>query len=538
MQNAQKKSFIQGALILVVANLIVKLIGALYNIPLTNLIGEDGIGYYTTAYELYAFLFVLSTAGLPVAVSKMVSASNALGRAKEVQKIFKVSLMTFIVVGAAGSFAMYMGAKAFSHSVNNDLAYLSVVVVAPSIFFVAVISTYRGFFQGLQDMVPTAISQVIEALCKLFVGFFCAWYFIKKEAPIHVTASGAILGVTVGTILSALYLIFASIRSKQVKEIKIEAKRNNDVSSTGKIFKTLIKYAIPITIGASVMSLTNILDLFVVMNRLGDIGFTQKEANSLFGSYTMARKLFNLPASIIFSLGISVIPVLSGAYATKDKKMVRRTIRSAIRICTLFAIPAGFGLAVLSKPILDLLYFTKPQAVNIAAPLLTELGPAVAFVCLVSLTNSILQAIGMVNAPVVTMVVGGAVKLLTNYILIGIPSIGIQGAPIGTSLCYGTITVLNFWFISKATHSLPRFKNSFLKPILSSIALSIAAVSVYNILFGIVGSKIAVLIAICIGGLIYFAMMLALKGILRSDILLLPKGQKIAAFMEKHNWIN
>lgn len=533
MSQTARKNFMQGAMVLIGANLIVKAIGALYTIPLTNLIGADGMGYYNIAYELYSFLFILSTAGLPVAISKMVSESYALGQYGQVRRIFRSSVLLFSAVGLFFSLAMFFGARLFASLVNNDLAYVTIMVVAPSVFFIAIMSAFRGFFQGLSDMVPTAVSQVLEAILKLGAGFIIALYLIHRGAPIHVVAAGAIGGVTLGTIVGSFALGGIYLSSKAVRRLPRPVEREE--KGDRHIVKTLIRYAVPITIGASVLSLTNILDLFVVMNRLGDIGFSQIEANAINGAYGMARKLFNLVPSIIAALGISVLPILSANYAVKNSATVKRTIESALRVCVTFAIPSGLGLSALAYPILTLLYFREPEGVAVATPLLTILGFAVVFVCLATLTNAMLQAVGLVNAPVFTMLVGGAVKLITNYILIGL--IGIQGAPVGTFLCYGTITVLNLVILLKNVSVASSFVKIFLKPALAAAGMAVSALAVYNLCVRLFGNSISTLCAIAVGGLIYLALLLTIKGLSPEDVELLPKGKKIAGWMHKKGLI-
>ena len=532
-----QSSFMHGAMILIAANVIVKIIGALFKVPLTNLIGSEGMGYFQTAYSIYQMLFVLSTAGLPVAISKMVSENAALGRWADVKRIFNVSLLVFMAVGLAASLIMFFGADAFSKAANNDKAMTCVLVISPAIFFVAIMSTFRGFFQGLSNMIPTAMSQVVEAAAKLIIGFLAAYMIIKAGLGIDIAASGAVTGITVGSILGAILMWVYYKRSARVREIKTLSK-GQTARPKKAIFKQLLKIAIPVTIGASVISITNLIDLLLVMNRLGDAGFTQAQANSLYGTYTaMAVTLFNLPPSIVVSLSISIIPIISAAYAVKDRVKLHSTIGSGLRIGMLIAMPCAIGLASMSKPILSLIFFTRPDEVEIASPLLTSLGAGVLFVCMVSITNSMLQAISRPSIPVFTMLCGGVVKLVTNYFLVGTPSININGAPIGTTLCYATITILNFIMLFKTTHIRPNFLNMLIKPLVSAAAMGVGAVVCYNVLSGIINPHIATLAAMFIAAFIYFFMLVALRGFIREDMLLMPKGKKLVSIMERFGWI-
>lgn len=530
-----KKTFMQGALILICGNLIVKLIGALYSVPLVNIIGETGYAYYQAAYQIYALLFVISTAGLPVAISKMVSASCALGKYSEVKRIFSVALTMFTVVGITGFLVMYLGADWVAHKTGLDEAAASVRSLAPAVFFVAIMSTYRGFFQGLQNMLPTALSEITEALCKLIVGLGAALLLVSLGKPDFVVSAGAICGVTIGTMMSATVLTLIFWRNRDRREVfRLPDTSAERTRTRGQILKQLIGYAIPITIGAAVMSLTNLIDLGMVVNRLMDIGISRADAQFQYGAYGgMAQKLFNLPASLIFTIGTSAIPVISGSFAVHDTRTTKQTIESALRICAMLAIPAGMGLAVMSEPILNLLFFTKPDGVAVAAPLLSRLGMATAFVCIVSLSNAMLQAVGLVNVPVFTMCCGGAVKFVGDYVLIG--TLGIAGAPTATNLCYFTIMVLNLYFIVKRIGVMPNFVSIFVKPIIAAICMGIVAKGSYWVIAGIISPKIATLVAIGLAGLAYFGVLATMKGFLRQDVKLLPKGDKIAAFLEKRN---
>lgn len=536
LSNTQN-SFMHGAMILIAANILVKIIGALFKIPLTNLIGGEGMGYFQTAYGIYQMLFVLSTAGLPVAISKMVSENAALERWGNVKRIFHVALLTFMVIGVIGSIAMFFGADAFAKAANNDKAVYAVMTISPAIFFVAIMCTFRGYFQGLSNMIPTAISQVVEAAAKLLLGFVAAWILIRAGESVEISAAGAVTGITVGSILAALMMWFYYNRSRRIREIKKLAK-TSEASPKKTILVKLLKIAIPVTIGASVMSITNLIDLLLVMNRLGDAGFTQAQANSLYGTYTsMSVTMFNLPPSLVVGLSVSIIPILSSAFAVRDRAKLHSTISSCLRISILIAMPCAVGLAVLSKPLLSMLFFARLEEVAIAAPLLTSLGPGVLFVCMVSVTNAMLQAINRPNIPVITMLCGGCVKLITNFILVGTPDINISGAPIGTTLCYATITILNFIFIIKTTHLRPNFINMIIKPLVSAVVMGVIALLAYRILNIALGNSIAVLGSVVVAAVVYFFALVVLRGLIREDILLMPKGAKLVSIMERFHWI-
>lgn len=530
MSKNKSASFFEGALVLVLSNAIVKVIGALFSIPITNMIGGDGNGIFTVAYYVYTAMFVISTAGLPVAVSKMVAEANALGKYTEVRRIFRVALITFALVGGVCTAVMMFGARWFVARIGNSLAYYAVLAVAPSIFFVTIISAFRGYFQGLSNMVPTAISQVIEAGGKLIFGLLLTYILIERGYPLEIVVAGSIGGVTIGTALSALYVIFVRIKggSGLPPEGALDA---NSAPSYGALTKRLIQIAVPITIGSSVLSITNLIDMGVVLNRLQDVGHSEEQANFIYGCYNMAVKMFNMPQALIVALSVSIIPAVAAAYARKDNAKAASTITAALRFTGIMALPCAAGLAVLSKPILSLLYYKLPEEVDMAAPLLVIIAPAVLLVALVSVTNSILQAMGRVNVPMITIVIGGAIKLFTNNLLVGTPGIEIYGAPVGTTLCYGSISILNLIIISRQIKGVSVIK-SFFKPFAASAIMAVFTYFAYGPISGLFGGRIGVIVTVGLSAVVYLVALIAIKALPKEEVLMLPKGQKIAKMLK------
>lgn len=539
-ENSGKQSFLQGAFVLIAANAIVKVIGAIFKIPLTNMIGEDGMGLFNVAYNFYTFMFVLSTAGLPVAVSKMVSEANALGRPREVKRIVRMAFLAFAAIGFLGSLILFLFAEPLIALTGaSPDAAIAVRAIAPAIFCVAISSTFRGYYQGMSNMVPTAISQVIESIFKLVVGYGLACLALANGLGLGWAAAGAISGVTIGTAVSAIYLLLRKRRFPRVH------RGVNDQSRSGrKICQKLIRITVPVTIGASVMSLTNLIDMFVVMNRLQDIpilngvdmmrdaALAKDTATSIYGVYNMSLTLFNLPQTLITALSISIIPAVAAAFAKHNYEKGAKTIESATRITVIMALPCAAGLAVLAEPILSLLYYKRPSAVIQATPLLQLLGLAVLFVAMVSLTNSILQAVGRADIPVMSMFAGGIVKLATNYILVGMPEVNIHGAPIGTTLCYATITVLNLFFIARETDCLPSFSRTVLRPATATAGMAACAYIIHHTLVSLTGNTVAVIAAIGAAAIVYILLLFGVQAVTKDDMLMMPKGEKLVKLLK------
>ena len=529
----------EGALVLMVAGFLVKVIGAVFKLPLYNIIGGQANAYFTVAYDIYTWMYILTTSGLPVAISRMVSESNAEGRFDNSERILHVAFTSFFVLGIAGSAVLWFGADALAGLMNNPNAAVAIKVIAPAIMFEIIMSSYRGYFQGYQTMTPTAVSQIIVALAKLGGGIVVARYILTLGLPEAILrpmlAAGAISGVTLGTVLGSVYLVarrkaapaaFDNITSSDVLEPK------ND------ILRRLIKITVPIAIGSSVMSVTNLVDTSVVLDRLLAAGLTQAAAESLFGAYSgMARTLFNLPTALIIPIGISVVPALATKFSVGDKGTSSGILGSSLRLAIMMALPAGLGLSFMSRPILDLLFPAQPQDAAIVAPLLSILGVAVTFVCLVSVTNSILQAIGEERVPVATILAGGVVKVATTYNLVGRPDINIYGAPIGTNVCYCLIMVLNLYFIKKKLGSLPNI-TLFAGKILGASLISCAgARMLYEFAKAAISGRLATVLGIAFAAIVYLVIVLVTKALRKEDVILLPKGEKIAKLLEKRNWM-
>jgi len=525
----QGGSFMESTLVLMIASIVVKVIGAFFSIPLTNLYGAEGTAIFNVAYYIYTFMFIVSTAGLPVAVSKMVAEANALGRTREVKRIASVSFTAFVVVGLFFSSVMIFGIDIFMNLAGSRMSYYAVWAIAPTIFFTCVVSAIRGYYQGLSNMVPTAISQVIEAVGKLVFGLGLAYYLTNKGFGLEIVVAGAIGGVTIGTVLSALYIVL--VRARDARQQAKLAEDDGVCRSKKEIFRQLIKLTIPITIGASVLSLTNLLDTFMVLNRLQNgCLMTDLEANYLYGAYGMAVKFFNLPQTLIVGVGVSIIPAISSALAKANRERALSLTESAFRLTGLLAFPCAVGLGVLPEPIMGLLYYRQLEDVAVASPLLTLISPAVFLVAMVTVTNAVLQAMGYINTPVKSMAIGGVVKLTTNFILVGTPLVNISGAPIGTCLCYGTITVLNIIAIRK--HGIDfSFRRAFVKPLLSAAVMGVFTYFIYPPVSGVLGAKLGVVLTVALAAVIYLLMLVATKALPKEDVLMLPKGQKIAKIL-------
>lgn len=528
MANKKAASFVKGALILAIASILVKVIGAVFRIPLTNLVGDYTMGLYSYAYRYYSILLTIATAGIPIAISKMVSESRALGRGRETTKIFRTAMGLCVTIGLAGTLVLMGASGVLADKVIKDANVVpSIIALSPAVLFMAVTAGFRGYFQGHENMVPTALSQIIEALSRLLIGLALAWVLMVYGFEEKFISAGVILGITIGTVLTVILMVSLVIR-KRIKEGKLPHD-GGECRKSSQILKAILAVAVPVTLGSLVMNLTTTIDSVLIPLRLADMGYDSVQRTTMYSIYdNYTLPLFNLVPSIIISLNVSVTPTISAAHAVRDYEKLSKTILSALRIVVIFTLPAAVGISVLSKPILTILYKTA-ESVAVAAPILSVLGLASFFLCASSLTSTSMQALGRANLPLITMLTGAVVKVLANYFLIAIPGVELLGAAIGTVLCYVAITVLNMIFLRRVAKFKPPVAETFLRPIVSCAAMGLVVYFAYKLCLPLLGNLISVAVSIALGVVVYFAAMIISRGITRDDVVALPKGDKIAA---------
>lgn len=541
-QTQKQNSFFGGAAILAAGILIVKLIGMFYKIPLINIIGEAGAADFNNAYNIYAVLLTVSTAGLPVAVSKLVSEANALDRRNQVRRTFRLALVLFLALGLVSFLVMFFRADALAGMMNDSKAAAGIRALAPAVVCVGCLAALRGYSQGHSNMAPTSVSQIIEALCKLVVGLGLAFWLVKQGKDPDVAAAGAITGVTVGTVVALAYMVLDFLLSRGREDIR----GTDRPDSAGSILANILKIAVPITLSSSMVGIVTVIDSSLVQGQLQSaLDLTEQASRTLYGNYSGALNIYNLPTSLMAAITASVIPAVSAALARRDRRGAARITGSALRITALLSFPMGVGLFVLGTPIIRLLF--PKLNVAVAGPLLSTLGIATPFVCMVLVCNSVLQAHGFINLPVIVMVLGGIVKIVNNYNLVG--AIGIAGAPVGNILCFGLALVLDLVVITRVIPNRPRLLPIFAKPAVASAVMGGAAWAVYGLLSRILsseqvdqagqtvravsrmGNAAGILLAIAVAGVVYLVLVIALRAISRDDLTLMPKGDKLARLL-------
>lgn len=514
MKTESKGTFLQGAFILTISTALVKIAGLLFTIPIANMLGGTGMGYFYTAYDIYNMLAVLASAGLPVAVSRMVSETLVSGNTDEADRIYKVSVSIFTVLGAIIAAVMFFGADWLAELLKNPNAALSIRVLSFTAFFSFIMSSMRGYFQGHSIMTYTAVSQVIEAFCKLVLGCVLAYILMRTELSYVGGSAGAILGVSVGAGLAVLFLWYHMRKMRRSHEPSGMAVRSDKA-----IIKELFRIAIPVSLGASVMSIVNLIDTAVIMRVLQDgLGYTYEDANWLYGVFGNAKKIFNFPSAFIVPFTVSILPVLTAAVTEKNKEKIAVNMTNCFKFSFMISIPAGIGILVLSNPIMNIIYFNTPDEANAGAPMLAVFGIAVILYSVVSITNAILQAFGKVNYPLISLCIGGAVKCILNAVLVGVPLINIMGAPIATCICYIVMIGMNFAFLARYMMNLRGIVLNTLKILFASLVMGGAAYGIYALLSGAVGVKLGGLVAIAAAVVVYVVLLFAVKAVTVSEL--------------------
>ena len=539
LAEAKKQNYLHGAAILAAGVVVLKILGAIYKIPLRNIIGETGYGYFFAAYTIYNFFLTISTAGLPVALSRMISEASTLDRPRQARRTFRVATGTLGVLGLVFSLLMFLFPTEMAVAfVSKATVSQCVFAISPAVLLVCLTSAFRGYIQGNGNMTPTTVGQILEVLVKVVVGLALAIWFTRMGKSVPESAAGAIFGVSVGSLAVLIYMAASYFRQYRSPAAAACAASDDVPDSIGKTLWQFIRIGVPITLGASVMSLFSLIDTKLINMQLPHVaGIGPKLADELYGAYSTMQTLYNLPAAFITPMSIAVVPAISAAAVRRARKEVGSITESSLRISAVIALPMGAGLAVLAQPIVAMLF---PDS-NVAGPtILAYMGVASVFVCIALVTNAILQADGREALPIISMLVGGVVKIVCNLLLVSRPEINILGAAIGTIVCYAVICVLNCFFIAKYMAVQMRYGRSFLPPLLSTLVMAACAWAVYGIAGRVLhvgpgGSRLMMLIAlaaaIIVAVVVYLVMVIITRSVTMEDMKLIPKGEKIAKLL-------
>ena len=487
-----------GTLSLTASALIVKFIGLIYKIPIASLLGDEGMGYFNSAYTVYGLFYLLCTAGVPKAVMILISEAKARTRESEEATILRVASALFIVIGSVMTTILILFAGKISSLIGNSKSYATMIAIAPSIVLVSLSGVIRGYLSANSRLIDIALSQIIEGVGKLGLGLLLAMVGKRLNLPIEILSALTVLGVTFGAFFGLVYLLICS-------KVKIKREKIGQNKITYRILPTvkrIFSISIPITLSAAIMSITNLIDLGLIMRSLVNIGYSEGSASALYGNYTtLAVPMLNLATSIISPISIAFLPLFTRFFVSSDTEGLREAEKNAIRFTSMLSAPIMIGLMVYPREILAMLF--SNSEIETGAALLYLLAPSILFSSILLILNTILEAYGKVKAPLISMAIGGVVKIIISYYLITKTDMGILGAPIGTVMSYATALLVSTIIYGKEfKRHIPIFEGNILPHINAFIAIILSRI-VYDRLVLLLSETPALLISIALAALIY-----------------------------------
>ena len=516
----------QGATILAIAGIMCKILGGIFRIPLTNMIGAEGQSYYGAAYPVYQLFYTIATAGFPVAISRMVSERVAKNDYINADKSYRIAMQTSVVVSIIAFAICCFGADQIADFVGNPGAAASIRAISIALLFTPFAASLRGYFQGLQIMTPSAISQVAEQFVRVCAGLLLAYMFFRTN--LEYAAAGATFGASAGMIAAmiVLYIMYYRFRHQRRENAAQSAVIEE---TTRDRFRELVEIVIPITIGSSIMPLMMTIDLAVIMRRLQATGWSLSMSKTLYGLISgYCDPLVNLPVIFIDAITISLIPAVTRAFTLKIKSDLDGNIMTGLKTMMIIAYPCAVGLIVLAGPILHLLYPTKPDEAEMAIHTLQILSLGIVTLSVMRTLSASLQGIGKMTLPVINLGIGAVIKIVATYILVGIPSLNVNGAAIGTVIAYLTAALLNYRGLRKHADVDLDLGNIFIRPLWASLIMGAGAVGMYKLIFmlhpsNLIASGIAIIFAV----IVYFVMVFLTGAVSREELALVPKGETL-----------
>ena len=554
METTKKTTFVKGAAILAAVGLVCKFIGVLFRIFAGRIVGEPGMNYYELVYPTYSWLLIISSSGIPTAISRMVAERAAVGNYDGARRVFRRSLLLLLVIGVVTSALMFFGAEWIGKVVlGSDVgAKYSMMALAPALLFVSLMCAYRGYLQGLQRMTGTSVSQLTEQIIKFVSGLLLAYLLFRRyqDTPwcYAAGAAGLLIGVTVSEALSLLVIMAFYWRTKNRYKALIA-----DPNPHEKVVGPVLAIAIPITLGASILPIANVLDSAMITRLLKTIGepFTAIVANVKKPDFTFAdlnyqalctyvRSVINLPATLTIGIAMSIVPAISAARVKADREGVKQLSLLSLKIAMAVGLPCAVGLSVLAGPIIKLIYnYIRPDSLEIATRLMHVAAFTVVFISLVQTATGALQGVGKHRLPVWFLLIGGVTKVLVNLICIPIPKINILGAVFSNLACFGIAGILDTVVLLRVTEAKINVLDTFLKPAFASAIMGAGAWSAHRLLSRIPllqggrMSAIATVLAILIAVVIYAVLTLVLGMFTREELAYIPGGRKLARFARR-----
>ena len=539
MMNKTQKSFVKGAAILAGMGFVSKIIGAVYTIASTYIVGTYGMSYYTMTFPVYTFLLAISSAGLPVAISKMVSERVAHNDYKAAHEVFLKAIKAMFGIGLITTILMIALSKPIAIMLGSVDASLTITAIAPSVFFVAIISAYRGYFQGMQQMMPTAVSQIIEQVVKAIAGLLLAWLWIGKGEIYG--AAGAVIGITISEVFAFVYLSILYQRRKSDFHTDIMSTQYTDL--TQHIGRKLIYLATPIIVGACAMPLVQLADTGIITNTLNsmksvvllgkEVILNERIVHSLFSLLTAyVNPIVNMPAVFSLALAVSLVPSISTSKARGDLTGISNKAGIGVKLSLLIGLPCAAGLYLLATPIIHLLY-AKLSGDNllIAGHLMEIMALAVLFLTILQTMTGILQGLGKTYLPVINLFIGIGVKILFSIFLIRIPEINVQGAAYGTVACYAIAALLDVICVIKYAKAKIGLVADVMKPVLATACMGLFVYLVMPHVTSGEYSRLMTIGVILAAVVVYLVFTLLVGAINQEDMEYLPGGKRLSSMM-------
>lgn len=526
-------AFLKGTLVLTIGGAIVKVTGALNWMILSRVLSAEGIGIYQLAFPIYVLAFTVSSAGFPVAISIVTAEKLANNDFKGAKRVFTVSLSVMAITGLIMSLLMYFGAGWLidTHFVRDARAYHSLIALAPAVFFVTMLSSFRGYFQGWQFMTPTAVSQIVEQLVRVVT--MIAFASMLLPQGLEYAAAGATFGAAPGAVVALGVLLAYYWQLKKRYREKLKDQVAYAVQETKRsIIRRIVKLSIPVSLAQMLLPVVAILDLLIVPLRLEAAGFSVERATELYGYLTgMALPLVNMATILTASLALSLVPAISEAAALGDRQMSYQRVATAMRISNLITIPACIGLSILATPVSQIFYGAPEAGTTVAVMVI-----GIFFLGMQQVSTGILQGLSHTSIPLVNMVISLLVKVLINWILVALPWWGIVGAAWGTVADYAVAAILNIYFVKRYT--------GFSIDLVETGKMLVAGVAMGGVIyaaFGLLaagGVFIATAVAIVAGSLVYGVVLILTGGLVEQDIRILPYvGPWLAGFLQRRKWL-
>lgn len=581
------QTFVKGAAILTASMVVVKVLGVLDKVILSNIysmfgqsLASMGMGIYSNAYEVFGVIFIVATGGLPIVISRMISQNMAEERYKDVKQVHRVSIPLFLAVGLICTIGLMLISFPYAfHFIKSPYSIYAMLALAPTVLFGCIASIYRGYFEGQRNMFPTAVSEVIEAVVKLILGAAFAylimyfgmayykqtgqflWFRLQdvndaQNTILAFSVAGNICGISLASLCSSIFLILkykigGDGIPKEYLENSIPAKRQKET------LNIIIRTALPIVGGALVMSVGSLVDAVIIQNVLfnlaqnnADALFSQYQAyypkevffgtedipttihTSLWGCYGSSLTLMQLVTAVTQVFGSSAMPNVTSAWTKGDKTELKDSVDTVLKMTMMFTLPMAFGLCVLAHPIMGFIYASR-DLVEIGGNVLTLMGITTVFTAIITPICSMLNGIGKVKLPMILYTVCMIIKIGTSWVFVSIPDINIQGATAGSMISYAIICMAGMYLLMKHSRIVPDFLSTTVKPLIAAVGCAAAAYFANAFLEGKMNHRVSTILAIVAALVIYIAILLILRTFSAKEVRFLPKGEKIAKTLAK-----